>query len=88
MTLPSLLLALLIALLAGALFHAFRGGSGGRLLLNFGLSVLGFALAQAAGMWFGIGVYQVGVLDIGLGLGGSVLFLAAGEWLFPSLKSK
>lgn len=84
MTVPSILFGLVVALLAGALFHALRGGSGGRLLLNFGLSVFGFVLGQAAGMWFGVSVYGVGVLDIGLGLVGSVLLLVAGEWLFRS----
>ena len=46
MTIPILLFALLISLLCGTLFHILRGGSGWRLLLYFGLSVLGFAVGQ------------------------------------------
>lgn len=81
MTLPSLLLALLIALLAGALFHAMRGGSGWRLLLHLGLSMLGFALGQVVGIWFGIALFIFGTLDIGLGVIGSLLLLGVGDWL-------
>lgn len=81
MTLPSLLLALLIALLIGALFHVVRGGSGWRLLLYFGLSILGFALGQTVGLWFGVLLFKLGGLEIGLGLAGSLLILLVGEWL-------
>lgn len=80
-TVPSILFGLVVALLAGALFHALRGGSGWRLLLNFGLSILGFALGQVTGMWFSITLYKFGVLDLGMGILGSILFLAAGAWL-------
>ena len=84
MTLPSLLLALLIALLAGALFHVARGGSGWRLLLYFGLSILGFALGQAVGIWFGVLLFKLGGLEIGLGVTGSLLLLVVGDWLSRS----
>ncbi|NOH02245.1 MAG: hypothetical protein HND47_09970 [Chloroflexi bacterium] len=80
-TLPAALFGLVIALLMGASFHALRGGNGWRLLLFLGLSVLGFALGQAAGMAFGWLVFRFGVLDIGLGVLGSVLMLLAGNWL-------
>jgi hypothetical protein len=80
-TVPSILFGLVVALLAGALFHALRGGSGWRLLLNFGLSAFGFALSQLAGMQFGLTLYQFGMLDIGIGLIGSVLMLLLGDWL-------
>lgn len=81
MTLPAILFGLVVAFLAGALFHALRGGSGWRLLLNLGLSVLGFTLGHAAGMWFGITLFRFGVLDIGLGVIGSLLLLGTGDWL-------
>lgn len=80
-TIPSILFGLVVALLAGALFHAVRGGSGWRLLLNFGLSIFGFALGQAAGMWLGFTLYAFGVLDVGLGVIGSLVFLGVGAWL-------
>jgi hypothetical protein len=80
-TVPSILFGLVVALLAGALFHALRGGSGWRLLLNFGLSTFGFALSQLVGMQFGLTLYQFGALDLGLGIVGSALFLITGIWL-------
>ncbi|MBI2333512.1 MAG: hypothetical protein HYU84_15385 [Chloroflexi bacterium] len=44
MTLPAILFGLVVAFLAGALFHAVRGGGGWRLLLHLGLGAAGFAL--------------------------------------------
>jgi hypothetical protein len=81
MTLPLTLFALLIALLAGALFHILRGGSGWRLLLYFVLSVLGFAAGQALSMWRGWHLLTFGALDVGVGLIGNFIFLVAGDWL-------
>ena len=81
MTLPGILFGLVVALLAGALFHAVRGGGGWRLLLHFGLSVLGFALGQMVGIWFGMILFKFGTLDIGSGVIGSLLLLGAGDWL-------
>jgi hypothetical protein len=81
MTLPTLLLALLIALLCGVLFHFLRGGSGWRLLLYLGLSTLGFAVGQWISMWRGWNLFMFGSLDIGMGVIGSVAILMLGEWL-------
>ncbi|GAB1469166.1 hypothetical protein MASR2M66_00420 [Chloroflexota bacterium] len=81
MTIPAILLGLVIALLTGALFHVFRGGSGWRLLLYFGLSILGFALGQMVSLYFGMVVFRVGTMDIGAGMIGSLLVLGLGDWL-------
>jgi len=81
MTLPLILFAILIALLAGAIFHILRGGNGWRLLLYLALSVSGFAAGQALSMWRGWYLLRFGALEIGVGLAGSFLFLAAGDWL-------
>ncbi len=81
MTIPTLLFAFVIALLIGSLFHAIRGGGGGRFLLNLLFSTLGFALGQAAGWWFRFALYAVGDLDIALGAIGSLLILSLGDWL-------
>ncbi len=81
MTIPLVLLALLIALLCGALFHILRGGSGWRLLLHMGLSVFGFALGQGLSIWRGWQLLAFGALDVGVGLIGSMLFLMLGDWL-------
>ena len=84
MTIPSLLFGLIIALLIGTIFHAIRGGNGWRLLLFIGLSIAGFFLAQWVGTLFGWGLYSFGALDAGLGVVGSVILLAVGDWLIRS----
>ena len=81
MTFPTVLLALLIALLCGVVFHIFRGGGGWRLLLYLGLSVLGFAIGQGISLWRGWDLFPFGPLDIGMGVIGSAVILAFGEWL-------
>ncbi len=81
MTLPSLLLGLVIALLAGAFYHTVRGGTGWRLLLFLGCSSAGFALAVWLGILTQLVFFKVGALDIGIGLVGSLLLLIVGDWL-------
>lgn len=83
MTLPSLLFALLLALLCGVLFHALRGGTAWRLLLYIGLSTLGFALGQLTGNLLDWNLFMLGTVDVGLGLVGSAVVLLLGEWLRP-----
>ena len=81
MQLPFVLLGLVIALLIGFLFHILRDGNGLRLLLYLGLSILGFALGQWTSMAGGWRLYTLGALDLGIGVIGSILFLAGGDWL-------
>jgi hypothetical protein len=81
MTIPTLLFALLIVLLCSVVFHIFRGGSGWRLLFYFVLSTLGFAVGQWISYARGWHLLMFGALDIGMGVIGSVAFLALGEWL-------
>jgi len=81
MTLPAVLFGLVVSLLASALFHAVRGGSGWRLLLYLGLSLLGFMLGQAVVIWLFFVFFKFGALDLGMGMIGSVLFMAVGAWL-------
>lgn len=81
MTLPSLLFALLIALLYGALYHLLRDGSFLRLLLYFGLSILGFTIGHLIGLWRGWVFIPLGALNLGLSSLGSILVLLLGDWL-------
>lgn len=81
MTIPTLLFGLLIAVLCGSLYHALRGGGGWRLLLYLGLSILGFAVGDFVSTWRAWNLYRFGPLDIGMGVAGSILFMALGEWL-------
>jgi hypothetical protein len=81
MTLPSLLLAFLISSLYGSLFHLFRDGGLGRLLLYLGLSWAGFAAGQLLGSWRGWFFLSVGPLNLGMATLGSAFFLGLGYWL-------
>lgn len=81
MTLPTFLLALVIALLYGALYHLIRGGSLWRLPLYFGLSILGFATGHLVGLWRTWTFIPLGSLNLGLSSLGSILILVLGDWL-------
>jgi hypothetical protein len=81
MTLPVVLLGLVIALLIGFIFHILRDGNGRRLLLYLGLSILGFSLAQWLSMASGWKLYQLGALDLGMDVIGSILVLIGGDWI-------
>ncbi len=81
MTLPTLLFALLIAMLYGAIYHLLRGGGFWRLFLYLGLSVLGFAAGHLVGLWRGWVLLPLGSLNLGMSLAGSVLILLIGDWL-------
>ncbi|MBI5353716.1 MAG: hypothetical protein HZB50_13825 [Chloroflexi bacterium] len=80
MTFPSALLALMIALLFGALFCAIRGRNGWWLLYYFGLSAAGFAVGLMIG-WHRWVFLPLGPINLGMGIIGSALFLGIGDWL-------
>jgi hypothetical protein len=81
MTLPTLLFALLIALLYGAIYHLIRGGRFWRLFLYFGLSIAGFAIGHLIGLWSGWILLPLGSVNVGLSSLGSILVLIVGDWL-------
>ena len=81
MTIPSILFALFIALLYGALYHLFRGGGFWRLIFYLGLSMLGFALGYLTGYWLGLLLIPIGSMDLGSASIGSLIFLVGGDWL-------
>jgi hypothetical protein len=81
MTLPAILLALLFALLIGALYHLLRGGGIGYLLLFLGLSILGFGAGHLLSLWLNWDFLPLGQINAGLSSVGSVIFLIIGDWL-------
>ena len=81
MTTPTLLFALVIALLVGSLYHLLRGGGFWRLSLYLLLSVAGFASGQVIGGWLGWAFLPMGSLNLGMSTVGSLLFLVIGDWL-------
>jgi hypothetical protein len=81
MTFPSILFALLIALLYGALYHVLRGGGVWRLIFDLILSILGFAAGYFVGFLTGWPIFPLGSMDLGSASIGSLIFLVGGDWL-------
>ena len=81
MTLPTLLLALLIAFLYGALYHLIRGGGFWRLILYLLLSTVGFVVGHLIGLWRGWVFIPLGSLNLGASSIGSIIILVTGDWL-------
>jgi len=81
MTLPTLLFALVIALLYGSLYHLLRGGGFWRLVLYLVLSILGFGMGHLIGFWRGWTIFPLGSLNFGMETFGSIFSLVIGDWL-------
>ncbi len=83
MTIPMLALGLLISTLLGALFHLWRGGGGGRLLLYLLLGWVGFWFGELIARRLGWSILNLGSLHLGPALVVELVFLYAGAWLSP-----
>lgn len=81
MTIPIIVFGFLLASLYGALFHLWRDGGLGRLVLYILLSWVGFAVGEWAGGALKWSFWSVGALHVGTATFGSLIFLVAGHWL-------
>ena len=81
MSLPSILFGLLLSTLYGAVFHLWRGGSLGRLLLYMILGWAGFWSGQLLAARLGWTFGSLGPLHLGMATLLSLIFLAVGYWL-------
>ncbi len=81
MSIPTLLLGLILSTLYGALFHLWRGGNAGRLLLYLILAWIGFWFGQLLGNLFNISFDTLGQLHTIAATLGSLVFLVVGYWL-------
>jgi len=81
MSIPALFLGLVLSSLYGALFHLWRGGHAGRLLLYLILSWLGFWIGQFLGNLMNISFDILGQLHVVSASLGSIVFLLVGYWL-------
>jgi uncharacterized membrane protein YeaQ/YmgE (transglycosylase-associated protein family) len=81
MSIPTLFLGLILSTLYGALFHLWRGGNAGRLLLYLILAWVGFWLGQLIGNYLKLSFDTLGQLHIVFATLGSLIFLAIGYWL-------
>ncbi|MBT3338530.1 MAG: hypothetical protein HN855_11085 [Anaerolineae bacterium] len=81
MTIPSFLLAFVIASLYGALYHLWRGGGPGRILFYLVLAWFGFLGANFLATWQAWHLLPIGSVDIGIGTLGALISLFLGDWL-------
>jgi uncharacterized membrane protein YeaQ/YmgE (transglycosylase-associated protein family) len=81
MSIPTLFLGLILSTLYGAVFHLWRGGNAGRLLLYLLLAWIGFWLGQLIGNYLHVSFDTLGQLHLITATLGSLLFLAIGYWL-------
>jgi hypothetical protein len=81
LTIPSLVLGLVCALLIGSLFHVVVDGGPARLLLYLLLSAAGFALGHWIGNTQNWTYFSVGPLRLGTAALGSLALLGLGHWL-------
>ncbi len=78
---PTLLLGLIISTLYGAIFHLWRGGNAGRLLLYLLLSWIGFWVGQLLANLLNLSFDVLGQLHLLFATLGSLAFLGIGYWL-------
>jgi uncharacterized membrane protein YeaQ/YmgE (transglycosylase-associated protein family) len=81
MSIPTLFLGLILSTLYGAIFHLWRGGNAGRLLLYLLLSWIGFWIGQLVGNLLNVSFDTIGQLHLVTATLGSLIFLAIGFWL-------
>ncbi len=81
MNFPALIFGWALSSLYGLLFHVWRGGGPGRILLYLLLAWIGFAAGHFAGNALGWSFAIIGALNAGMGTLGSALFLFVGHWL-------
>ncbi len=81
MSIPSLFLGLILSTLYGSIFHLWRGGNAGRLLLYLLLAWIGFWVGQLVGSYLNTSFDTLGQLHLFFSALGSIVFLAVGYWL-------
>jgi hypothetical protein len=85
-TIPSLLFAMLIASLYGAVYHLIRNGGPWKLLVYILFSWIGFGLGHGLGNWLELQLLKIGALNLGISTLGSFLTILLGDWLITIAK--
>ncbi len=81
MTLPAFLFFSLVGILYGTLFHLWRGGNAGRLLLYVLLGWSGFWVGHFLGGYLRWTFWHFGAVNFGMATLISLVSLALGYWL-------
>lgn len=81
MPFPSIVFGFVIATLLGAIFHLWRDGGLGKLILYLILSWVGFFAGHILSNISGFSFWDIGMLHVGSGILGSAVFLFVGHWL-------
>ena len=81
MILPTILLGFVISTLYGAIFHVWRGGNLGRLVLYLILAWIGFWIGHLVGNRIGWTFGSLGTLRLGMASIGAFITLLIGYWL-------
>lgn len=81
MSTATLLLGSVISILLGAIFHLWRGGKAGRLLLFIVFSFAGFWIGHLLANSLEWNFDKLGQLHLAFGILGSLIFLFGGHWL-------
>jgi len=78
---PSYIFSFLVASFLGAAFHFWKGGGGGRFVLNLILAWLGFFLGSWMGNSWELHFLMIGPVSGGFGTLGSLILLFFGNWI-------
>ena len=81
MTLPAFLFGFFVSTFYGTVFHLWKNGGIGRLLLYVLLSWFGFGVGQFMADRLGWNFVDVGPLHLGFATVGSLFLLGVGYWL-------
>ena len=81
MTFPAFIFSFFLALVFGSFLHLWRGGSPGKLVFYLVISLIGFFGGHFIGDILSIRFFQVGTINLGFGILGSIILLAIGYWL-------
>lgn len=81
MTVPAFLFGFLVSIMFGAVFHLWKNGGIGRLLLYELLSAIGFWGGHITSKSIGWDFWKLGPLHLGFALSGTILLLGFGYWL-------
>jgi hypothetical protein len=81
MNTPALIFSFLVATFLGSAFHFWKGGSGGRLILNLILAWTGFFLGSWMGTSQDLLLLMIGPYSGGFGSLGSLILLFLGNWI-------